>query len=149
MKRLFMILLFPWAAFGFNDAPSCLYYLETQFFPHAIVQQSFDLFYIFQSQWGLILIDLDAEVKKVPQLVKDRAKSMKPNPLEHPFDPEKTKEILLAVEFEVFRSVMMHNSLGYKMEAIKGMFDYIVSRQEQRIDACLGKKKAQPGAKKY
>lgn len=144
----FILLLFPLMAFGFNDSPSCLRDLQVRFFPPEIVKQSLDLFYVFQSQWDPILSEISRGTQSVPQLLKERAQRLRPNPLEHPFDPEKTKELLLAIEYDVFRNALIKNYF-YNMQAIRGMFDFIVNAQAGRIEACLGKKKTVQGAKKY
>lgn len=145
MKALILVSLFcavSRAAFGFNDAPHCLYDLETHFFPHEVTRQAFDLYAIFQSQWEPILLGLDFEGQRAPELVRKQAREMNPNPLEYPFDPEKTRQVILAVEYEIFRSVVVRNYF-YNMQAIRGMFDYIVAQQAGRIEACLGKKPKQ------
>lgn len=141
-KILVFLFFFPSLGFAFTDVPPCAYDLETHFFPHDLARQSFDLYHIFQSQWDPILTGLDTESRRVPQLVRERARVMKPNPLQYPYDPEKTKELVLAVEYEVFRTVLVRNYF-YDLQAIRGMFDYIVSQQIGRIDACLGKKPPQ------
>lgn len=144
----FILLFFPLVAFGFNDTPSCLRDLQVRFFPSEVVKQSLDLFYVFQSQWDPILTEISRGSQNAPQLLKERAGKLRPNPLEHPFDPEKTKELLLAIEYDIFRNAMIKNYF-YNMQAIQGMFDYIVNAQAGRIEACLGKKKAVPRARKY
>ena len=133
---------------GFNDAPSCLYDLQVNFFPPEISRQSFDMFYVFQSHWELILTSLKNESRQVPSLMRERARALKPNPTSYPFDAEKTKELLLATEYEVFHKVLIQNYV-YDLQAIRGMFENIVNRQQKRIDACFLKKKvAKQSAKK-
>lgn len=150
----FILLFFPFWAFGFNDSPRCLKELQMHFFPPEIVKQSLDLFYVFQSQWDPILSEISRTSQKAPQQLKERAKKLRPNPLEHPFDPEKTKELLLSIEYDIFRNALIKNYFN-NAQAIKGMFDFIVNAQAERIEICLGKKKPgltkKPGlgAKKY
>lgn len=147
LKKLVLLLVMPWALFAFNDAPRCLYDLQVHFFPREVARQAFDLFYVFQSQWDPIMTGLTTEARNVPDLMRQKARAMHPNPLEYPFDPNKAKELFLAVEYDVFRRVLVRNYV-YNLEVIRGMFDFIVTQQQQRIDACFGKKKAQRGAKK-
>lgn len=148
MKKFLLTLLIPMSLMGFNDAPSCLYDLQVNFFPPDISRQSFDMFYIFQSHWDLILTSLKHEANQVPQIMRERARALKPNPMEYPFDADKTKELLLAIEYEVFHKVLIRNYV-YDLQAIKGMFDNIVQHQQKRIDGCLVKKKVmQRSAKK-
>lgn len=133
---------------GFNDAPSCLYDLQVNFFPPSTSRQAFDMFYVFQSHWDLILTSLKYEANQVPRIMKERARALKPNPMDYPYDADKTKELLLAVEYEVFHKVFIRNYV-YDLQAIRGMFDFIVDRQQNRINACLVKKKVtKPSAKK-
>lgn len=148
MKKFLLALLLPFYLMGFNDAPSCLYDLQVNFFPPDISRQSFDMFYVFQSQWDPILTSLKYEAGQVPRIMRERARALKPNPIDYPFDADKTKELLLAVEYEVFRTVLVRNYV-YDLQAIRGMFDNIVLHQQKRIDACLVKKKVtRPSAKK-
>lgn len=118
------------------------------FFPPEIVKQSLDLFYVFQSQWDPILSEIARASQNAHQQLKDRAKKLRPNPLEHPFDPEKTKELLLSIEYDIFKNALIKNYFR-NAQAIKGMFDFIVNAQAERIEICLGKKKPVQGAKKY
>ncbi len=148
MKKFILSLLVPLSLMGFNDAPTCLYDLQVNFFPPDISRQSFDMFYVFQSHWDLILTSLKYEAHQVPMIMRERARALKPNPMDYPFDADKTKELLLAIEYEVFHKVLIRNYV-YDLQAIKGMFDFIASRQQGRIDACLVKKKVtKPSAKK-
>ena len=106
------------------------------------------MFYVFQSQWDPILTSLKYEAGQVPRMMKDRARALKPNPMDYPFDADKTKELFLAVEYEVFHKVLIRNYV-YDLQAIRGMFDNIVLHQQKRIDGCLVKKKVmQRSAKK-
>src|SRR5665647_459566 len=148
MKKFLLSLLIPMSLMGFNDAPTCLYDLQVNFFSPDISRQSFDMFYVFQSHWDPILTSLKYEANQVPRMMKDRARALKPNPMDYPFDADKTKELLLAVEYEVFHKVLIRNYV-YDLQAIRGMFDNIVLHQQKRIGACLVKKKVmQRSAKK-
>lgn len=137
MRVIALFLLFPFLGFGWDASPRCLYRLETEFFDRRLVEEAFDLYRVFQSQWNPIWTDLSIRVKSVPTRVRKKARAFRPSPLEHPFDPEKTKEILLEVEYEVFRETLILYYV-YDISAIYGMFDYVRSRREGYIDACLG-----------
>jgi hypothetical protein len=144
MKKKFILslLFLGWMASlaAWDDSPRCMYSLETQFFDAKTVKESFDLYHVMQSLWGPAYTDLLVNVKKVPTLVKAKARKMSPNPFDNPFDPEKAKQVLIDAEFEVFRDTMVSHYFA-DLNAIHGMFDYIVRQQEANINRCLGVKK--------
>lgn len=125
---------------AWDASPPCLYSLETQFFDAKTVKESFDLYHVFQSQWDPIYTDLVRNVRRVPDLVKSKSRNLKPSPIDHPFDTEKVKQILIDAEFEVFRDTMVSHYFE-DLNAIHGMFNYILKQQEGKINQCLGVKK--------
>lgn len=141
-KMILTLVLLAWTAeaMAWDASPHCLYSLETQFFDATTVKQSFDLYHVFQSQWDPIYTDLAINVRRVPDLVKARSRKMLPSPIDHPFDPEGVKQVLLDVEFEVFRDTMIAHYFE-DLNAIQGMFAYILKQQEEKINRCLGIKK--------
>lgn len=136
-KILIGLLLMSWVA-----APRCFYNLEMTFFDREIVMESMNAFTlsgIYQSQWSLVYVDLMRERTTIPELVKERARKMKPNPLDYPFQAEQAEEILLKALYEVFSKVIRKHSTAND-EVIQGMFKYIVERQSKKLEACFGKK---------
>lgn len=125
---------------AWDESPSCMYTLETQFFDAKTVKESFDLYHVFQSQWDPIYTDLVRNVRRVPDLVKTKSRKMSPSPIDHPFNPEKAKQVLIDAEFEVFRDTMIAHYFE-DLNAIHGMFNYILKQQEGKINQCLGVKK--------
>lgn len=125
---------------AWDASPPCLYPLETQFFDAKSVKESFDLYHVFQSQWDPIYSDLIRNVRRVPDLVKEKSRKLKPSPIDHPFDADKVKQILLDSEFEVFRDTMISHYFE-DLNAIQGMFNYILRQQEGKINQCLGVKR--------
>lgn len=125
---------------AWDESPRCMYSLETQFFDAKTVKESLDLYHVVQTLWDPIYTDLTINVKRVPDLVKIRSRKMSPSPIDHPFDPEKTKQVLIEAEFEVFRDTMVGHYFE-DLNAIHGMFNYILKQQEGKIDQCLGVKK--------
>lgn len=134
---IIFLLLFPLLAFGFDDSPPCLRELQAEFFPPEVVRQAFDMYYVFQSQWGPILLEIRRGTSVSNLRLRERARKMKPNPLQHPFDPEKTRELLLEIQFEIFQSALIKNYFN-NVEAIQGMFNFIVNAQGKRLEACFG-----------
>lgn len=131
------------ACYGYEAAPECFRKLEIEFFSPDLTQQAFSLHRVPQSSWSLIYGQLMREVSDVPRLLRERAQTQRVNPLQNPFDPDKSWEILQEVLMEVFSRVMRsHNAFNqYNEYDIKEMFEYIKNQQQVAIQSCLQKKK--------
>lgn len=140
---LWFVLLAPSLIWGFDDSPRCLREVEINYLDHRYLQEAFDMYRIFQSQWTQILTTLSQRVPNIPGMVRDRARKMSPDPFEHPFDGEKVKSIILDVEFEVLQEVLITNYVT-DLNAINGIFNYVRSRRENYLDACLIKSFKKP-----
>lgn len=142
MIKIFILCALGCSAFlgAWDASPNCMYSLETQFFDRKTVTESFDLYHVFQSQWGPMYTSLTANVRRVPDLVRAKSRKMSPSPIDYPFDPERAKQVLIEAEFEVFRDTMIGHYFE-DLNAIHGMFDYILRQQEGKINQCLGIKK--------
>lgn len=139
-----------WYVFFFSTsliaAPRCFHAIESNFFNKHIVMEALNIFTlegVYQSQYALIYIDLMREERHVPTLVKERARRMKPNPLSHPFQPDKAKDLLLNTLYEVFAKVIRKHAAVHE-DTIRGMFQFIVEKQTNQLDACFGKKIKSP-----
>lgn len=123
-------------------APRCFYNLEMTFFDREIVMQAMNAYTlsgIYQSQWSLVYVDLMREQSAIPQLIKENARRMKPNPLDYPFQSDKAEELLLKTLYEVFAKVIRKHSVAND-ETIQGMFKFIIEKQSKKLEACFGKK---------
>ena len=136
MRWVFFNLLVSAFCFGYDASPRCLYELEVRFFEPRRVKEAFDLYRVLQNQWDPIVSDLSRNAPRVPKLVKEKARRLAKNPLEHPFDPEKTVELLIEAEYEVFRETMIARYY-YDANAISGMFEYVKGYKLEEINACL------------
>lgn len=119
------------------DVPPCYRDLEVNFFDPNIVNEAFSLHAISQSNWNLINTELQRNMKQVPELIRERAKQIDPNPFESPFQPEAASELLQQALLEVFSKTLsiFHITNQYNIEE---MFNYIRKRQRARLTACLG-----------
>lgn len=148
MFKIFQILILFLVTTSFNDSPRCFKELEVDFFNETYLYQAFDLYTfhnVYQGDWGRMVRKLKMEQTKIPSLIKEKTRHLRPNPLEYPFQPEKAKEILLETYYEVFYGVIksfvgIPGVTAINDEAIRGMFNYLKEKQEGRIDACLGEK---------
>ena len=119
------------------EMPPCYRDLETNFFNPALVSEALSLHSVFQSSWTLIISELQTNVKRVPDLVKARAKKMERNPFEPTFQPQEAAALLRQVLFEVFSQTLADFHIT-NQNNVDEMFQYIRERQSQRFLACFG-----------
>jgi hypothetical protein len=121
---------------AFDATPPCARDLESHFFDQQYIMEAFDLYRVFQSQWATILTDFSNTAPELPGRIKERAKNLKPNPFQHPFDPTEAKKVFLEAAYDIFREVMVRNYV-YDVTTIQGMFAYVQSRQQDTLDRCF------------
>jgi hypothetical protein len=134
MRYLVVLLLFVFGSW--SDVPYCIWRVETRFFEPRTVKEAFDLYRVFQSQWNPIITRLLRNVRDVPRRVREKARMMRPDPFEYPYDAERIKALIYETEFEVFREALVYGGF-YDLSATYAMFDYIKTSQERWVDACL------------
>lgn len=142
MKLLLLTLIlgfFPLTGVAFDDTPPCYKKLAVNFFEPSIVKQSFDLFTVYQSQWDYIYSNIQEKKGEVLPRVKKKAKGLKKNPFEHPFDGKKAVELLLDVELEIFKEAL-HERRFTDQNAILGMFKFIQGKKQSELDECAAYK---------
>lgn len=128
---------------SYDVSPPCYRQIQTTFFKDEIVAQALALHNINQNLWIFIRQDLQRASIKVPALVREQAAAMQPNPLDHPFDPNKALEVLEKSLYAVFFPVM--NSYKYKIsssninnDTIYRTFRYIWLQQQNYLIRCVG-----------
>lgn len=145
---LILITFFALPLQGWENIPPCFKEFEQNFFKQELVLQSFDLHHMYLSHASVVYVALIEAAKDVPDIVKAKAKTMNPNPLHHPFQREIAEKILKQTLEEVFIKVLTANYVAdqpaINEAEIKGMFEYIFSRQHAAWARCFGqpKKKA-------
>ncbi|MFQ5730049.1 MAG: hypothetical protein ACE5GN_06785 [Waddliaceae bacterium] len=92
-----------------------------------------------QSQWILIRQDLKKESRYVPRLMKERARKMRPNPLENPFQAEGVLQLFRQISWEIFVKVMEKYDDGHQQRKWPAIFNYIYETELRHINACLGR----------
>lgn len=122
---------------SYGETPFCYKELERNFFKPALVDEALSLHSVPQSNWSLINNELQRNVKRVPELVKERAKRMDPNPFGTPFQPQAASEVLRGALLEVFSSTLALFHIT-NQNNINEMFQYIRERQSQFLLACFG-----------
>jgi len=141
MKGLWLVaLLFFVAAAAHAEAPPCYKDLELNFFRTDLVNEALSLHKIPQSNWNLINYELKNRVKRVPEMIKQRAKKMDPNPLATPFLPELAQQLLDSVLIDIFQETLSVFHLN-NTEQTKEMYNYIREKQKQRMISCFGEEK--------
>jgi hypothetical protein len=135
MRVLLLALLFILPVCAYEDVPACFRKLETQFFTEKNVMDALESFYIYQSQWVPIWTDLARRTKDAVPMIRDRAKKERKNPLEHPFNAKRAKEILLEVQREIFVKTLNAWRI-WDERTINGMFANIQEDNKKRLEEC-------------
>ncbi|HEV8052578.1 MAG TPA: hypothetical protein VGP47_08785 [Parachlamydiaceae bacterium] len=119
------------------ETPPCYKQLEVNFFNSTFVNEALSLHSVSQSNWALINTELQNNLKQVPEMVKERAKKMDPNPFGTPFQPQEASKLLRRVLLEVFSATLANFQITNQGK-VEEMFRYIRERQSQRLLSCFG-----------
>ena len=142
MNKSFLLLLLPiffcnQLVEAFNDEPNCYKELKTTFFQRRLLEQALSMYDVNQSQWPLIAQMLVDRSLMVPNIIKQRAQRMMPDPLEYPFNSSEAVKLLKQVLLEVFAQVMRESGI-FNENVVRGMFEYVYKKQDARFEACIG-----------
>lgn len=121
---------------AYHDLPPCYRDLEEHFFIPEVTAKALSLHNIYQSQWDIIVRDLQLRSSEVHGIVDARASRMYPDPLNSPIQTEVAKELILQVLFEIFADVLYSRNYTSQSD-IREMFNYIRRQQADRIKACF------------
>lgn len=135
---LFLVLLISAPLSIFAAESACYLNIERNFFNENVVNQALASRNISQSNWTLINQYLRANSKEIPQIVRERAKKLNPNPFDTPFRPIVAAEILKQVQFEVFASTLAMFKI-YNPTDVQDMFLYIRKSHAADLEKCFGK----------
>lgn len=122
----------------FAAESQCYKEIESNFFNESLVNQALANHNISQSNWALINQTLKSNNKNIPSIVRQRAKTMSPNPFDTPFRPLEAAKILNQVQLEVFASTLATFGINSPVE-VKQMFLYIRQNQSHKLVSCFGK----------
>jgi len=117
------------------EVPACYRDLELNFFRANLVNETLSMHSISQSNWNLINQELQRNVRRVPEIVRARAKQMIPNPLDTPFDREIALQLLQEVLLEVFSETLSLFQIT-NQNKVEEMFQYIREQQIERLTHC-------------
>lgn len=132
---------YPHEAISYDSSPSCFRQLETQFFQEKITAEALSLHNVYQSQWERIIDSLHKRSQAIPQLIKQRAMHMKPNPFDRPFQKEEAEKLLMQALHEVMSVTMKEFYVSVSERDIDEMIEYIKSKQSHKFEACFGSEK--------
>lgn len=121
----------------FSETPLCYKNIEANFFKPEFVDEALSLHSVPQSNWTLINNELREKMVRVPELVREKAKKMNPNPFGMPFQPQEASEVLRQALFAVFAETLADFHITNRGKA-EEMFQYIRQRQGLRLLACFG-----------
>jgi|GEM_PF-1652504 len=127
---------------AYDASPSCYKDLQLNFFQTSIVSQALSLHRVDQSSWTPIVKLLQESSKNIPSIIKAKAQNSRPNPLDPIFIPDVAREILEETLYEVFSGVLIsynpYQQILINSADIEDMFGFIMSKQQQKFDSCLG-----------
>lgn len=90
-----------------------------------------------QGMWNLIARELNSRNSRIPGMMRDHAKKMRPNPLENPFDEDAAIKLLRRVTREIFMETMRKYQPVVERDWER-IFSYIFDFELERIEQCLG-----------
>lgn len=130
------------ASFSFTsnlsaEVPACFSQLERDFFRPDIVSEALSIQSIGQSNWAIINSELRERAKKVPEMVKERARKLIPNPLAYPYDPAGAQALLEEVLQQVLAETLSLFQI-YNRAQIGEIYGYIKQKQIDRFNRCFG-----------
>lgn len=136
IKSLFAALALSLTSLAYAEVPSCFHDLERNFFRTDYVNEALSLQGIGQSNWAIINTELRGQIKRVPEMVKQRAKYLSPNPLESPFDPVGAEALLDGVLLDVLAETLQIFQITNRSRA-EEMYAYIKEKQIDRFHHCF------------
>lgn len=133
---ILMGFLFPSPSYAVNTMPRCLKTLAVTFYDGVYLDQALNMHRVYQSTWSPIRNELKRRARRVPELMYQEGKKLRPNPLDHPFNPKEAEKIFIKVLFQQFQETLNDFDVMNRGN-IRDMFDYIRLRQQDKIDACV------------
>ena len=137
LKSLVVLFLIPIHLFAFDSSPPCYRSLQTNFFKYEYLGQALSYHYLPQSDWQATYNDLKEASQNVPAQIKALSLQYPRNPLDYPFQPKESAELLHNVLYQTFIAVMRRHSFTVESD-IRDMFKYISQRQYGLLQSCLG-----------
>lgn len=123
---------------GWDDQPPCYKSLQRYFFKESYLDEAMSFHdYIFQGDWNQIYRDLDKVMQQMPILIKQEAKKMRPDPLEHPFQPQAAGALLHQMLYLALSQTLHAHNITNEGD-IKKIFEYVRTKQLGMIEACFG-----------
>ena len=137
--NILFVAFFAISAFAAANAeiPPCYRDLERNFFRTDLLNETLSMHSVYQSSWSLIGAALQRNMKNVPELIRERAKKMDPNPFAPVFHSKEAAYLLRQVLFEVFSLTLAQFQITNQDKAME-MFQYILNKQSQRFMSCFG-----------
>lgn len=134
--------LFPLPAFTKEATPPCFYELERNFFNRKNVIEALSFARVQQGMWELIAIELEKRSPSIHRELKKRARLLQPDPLEEPFNMEKSKKLLEEVLIEDIKAAFILYDV-YRESDVMVTFNFLRDRQKRLWQECKLKEPAQ------
>ena len=131
---LVLILISPLGAF--DDSPSCVQEIETNFFNEVWLFEAMSYHYVQQSAWKMIARDIKFRSGTIPRQVKGARDNLPSDPFQNPFNGQASWALIRSILLQNFREVMNFYQI-FNESDIKQMFEYIETKQMARIQRCF------------
>lgn len=123
---------------AWDDSPTCYKDFQKNFYKEDYLYEALGFHpTITQGDWNAINRELQEKVGTVPSMVKTQAAAMHRNPLDHPFQVQPAAALLREILFNILNEVLTAHNVQ-NQSSIRDIFDYIRSKQIDKIRDCFG-----------
>ncbi|CRX38073.1 hypothetical protein [Estrella lausannensis] len=136
---LFILPFVPQLSFAIEDTPPCFLQLEREFFNRKNVIEALAFARVQQGVWELIASDLDQKSGTIHAELKRRARELKPDPLEKPFNMGQSKKLLEQILLSLIKQAFVKYDV-YRENDVVVTFSFLKDRQKRIWQECQVKK---------
>ena len=120
---------------AYDGRPACYKELERNFFSFHNVGEALALWKVPQAMWDPTIKLVQERQKEAESVIEKKARLLKPNPLEHPFQSDVAGDLLKQTMYEIFQRCLLETGFFDTVSILK-MFEYIWAH-DPRLSTCL------------
>lgn len=136
---LFILPFVPHLSLAIEDTPPCFQQLEREFFNRKNVIEALAFARVQQGVWELIAGDLDQKSGSIHAELKRRAREIKPDPLQRPFNMGQSKKLLEQILLSLLKQSFVKYDV-YRENDVLVTFSFLKDRQKRIWHECQVKK---------